>query len=410
MKPHAAGYLLSLVLSLLAAGCGVDPSSTSGSSVRDSAGIRIVEYEAEPEIAGPFVFSSRPLYRYGAELDDYGFRRISAGVLLPGGGAAVADAANREIVIVEPDGSFGGRLAGPGDGPGEIGMVRTLLATGGDTLLLEDAGHSRLTLFAGGVAVREVDMRFLNRGLMLRGLDGSGRALLTSGRYMPDFPEPWLQGHMVRFDMDAGAVDTVASYDWVPSSPREGPSNPFGPAGLVTVARGRFVSTRSDTPEVIWRNSDGTVLQVLRWRPEPAYPDDEDWGRYVTTLRANLRLANPQIQSDEEFAEAMARVLARYEMAPNEPLPLVSQFFGDREGRLWLGEWTAGASLRGSAGYSVLAPDGRWLGHVAAPPRVRILDVAGGRVLGVFRDELGVESVVAYELLPAPVTGEPAPP
>lgn len=403
MNPRATACLLSCMLNGAVIACEADSSPASEPLVRDSAGIRIVEYETAPEAASPFAFSSQPLYRYGAGLEDYAFQRIWTGVLLPDGSAAVADAANREIVQIGPGGTFRGLLAGSGDGPGEIDMVRVLLPAGADSLLLEDAGHARLTLFAGGSAVREVDMRFLNRGLRVRGLSASGQALMTSASYRSGFPEPWLQGYMARLDMDTGVVDTVASYDWIPSSPREGPRNPFGAGGLLTVAQGRFVYLRSDRPEVVWRNPAGTTHQIVRWRPAPAYPDAEDWRLYEASLRAQLRPANPHIQSDEEFDEFMSRVLADREMAPNEPLPLVSEILADREGRVWLGDWAADAALNGVTRYSILADDGRWLGDVQIPERVRILDVAGGRALGVLRDELGVESVVLYKLL----SGEP---
>jgi hypothetical protein len=379
--------------------CQAPPSPASEPAVRDSAGVRIVEYAAAPEVTGPFVFASRPVYRYGAGLEDYAFRSVWRGVLLSDGSAAVADAFNREVVLLEPDGTFRGLLAGPGDGPGEIDMIGGLLPAGRDTLLLEDIGHARITLFADGEAVREVDTRFLNRGPRVRGLDAEGQALMTSGRYRPDFREPWLQGRMVRFDMDAGVVDTIAAYDWVPSSPDEGPTNPFMPGGLVTVAQGSFVYLRSDTPEVVWRSSDGTTRQIARWRPAPVFPDEDDWTLYTTSLRTQLRRANPQIQSQAEFEEMVERSLGRYELAPDQPLPLVSEIFGDREGRVWLGHWAADARLNGVTHYSILAPDGSWLGDIEAPPRVRILDVSGNRVLGAFRDELGVESVVVYELL-----------
>lgn len=401
MNRRATAGLLSCILTGATTACEVDSPPASEPLVRDSAGIRIVEYETTPEAASPFAFSTQPLYRYGAGLEDYAFQRIWRGVLLEDGSVVVADAANREIVLIDQGGTLGGLLAGPGDGPGEIDMMVGLLPAGRDSLLLEDFGHARLTLFAGATAVREVDMRFLNRRLRVRGLDASGQALLTSGSYRSGFPEPWLQGYMVRFDMDAGVVDTVASYDWVPSSPREGPRNPFGAGGLLTVAQGKFVYLRSDRPEVVWRNSDGTTQQIVRWRPAPAYPDAEDWRLYEASLRAQLRPANPHIQSDEEFDEFMSSVLADRKMAPNEPLPLVSEIFGDREGRVWLGDWTADAALNGVTRYSILADDGRWLGEVRVPERVRILDVAGGRAVGVFRDELGVESVVLYELLSA---------
>ncbi|WP_425154783.1 hypothetical protein [Candidatus Palauibacter sp.] len=401
MKPRAATCLL---FSALAA-CQVDSAPVSEVSARDSMGIRIVEYGAVPELATPFVFSSQPLYRYGAGAEDYAFQRIWRGVLLPDGGAAVADGFNREIVLIGPDGEFGGLLAGPGDGPGELDLVRELFSLGGDTLLVEDFGHARFTIFVGDAVVREVDTRFLNRNLRALGLDSAGHLLMTSSSYRPGFPEPWLQGHMARFDMDAGVVDTVAAYDWVPSSPREDPINPFMQGGMITASGGRFVYLRSDTPEVMWRNLDGTLHQIVRWDAERVYPTEEHWALYESAYRVMLRPANPQIQSEAEFEEFMREALARYERVPDEPLPLFSVLFGDREGRVWMGHHAPDAQLNGVTRYSVLAPDGRWLGTVWAPPRTRILDVAEGRVLGAFRDELGVESLVLYELLPPGAVG-----
>ena len=61
---------------------------------------------------------------------------------------------------------------------------------------------------------------------------------------------------------------------------------------------------------------------------------------------------------------------------------------------------TWGHSAPGSDhGRAVISPDGEWLGQVEAPPRFRILDVTGGLVLGVLRDEMDVENVVVYELV-----------
>lgn len=165
--PHRArACLLSCMLTAAQTACRLDSPPTAGPLIRDSAGVGIVEYEAPPDSANPFAFSSR-LYSYGTGLEDYAFRRIWRGVPLADGRAAVADAANREIVLIGSAGTFGGLLAGPGDGPGEINMVRQLLPTGRDSLL----------------------------------------------------------------------IDTAASYDWVESEPREGPTNPFGPGGSVTAVQ-----------------------------------------------------------------------------------------------------------------------------------------------------------------------------
>ncbi len=404
MKFRAAVHSLSCILNCAAAACAPDAVPDSALSVRDSAGIRLVEYGTTPERAGPFVFSSQPLYQYGAGPEDYPFRSIWRGTLLPEGSAAVIDALNAELVLVAPDGTFRGLLAGRGDGPGELDRPAAVFSLGGDTLLVDDRGHARLTFFAGGAVVREVDTRLLNRSLGLVGIDADGHPLMASSSYMPGFAEAWLRGHMVRFDIDAGVVDTVGAYDWVRRSPREGPFNPFETGGTVTAAAGRFVYARTDRPEVTWRNPDGTVRQIARWRSSPAYPDEEDWQRFASSMRTRLRPANPHIQSETEFEELVRRSLARYELQEDEPLPLFTRLFGDREGRVWLGHHTIGAQLVGVSGYSILAPDGIWLGDVRAPRGVRLLDVAQGRALGVFRDETGVESLVLYELLPAGTT------
>ncbi|WP_419948937.1 hypothetical protein [Candidatus Palauibacter sp.] len=404
MRTHVAVYSLFCVLNCAVAACRPDAVPESGPSVRDSAGVRIVEYGATPARAGPFVFSPQPLYRYGTGPEDYPFRSISRGALLADGSAAVIDALNAELVLIAPDGTFRGLLAGRGDGPGELDRPTAVFSLGGDTLLVDDHGHARLTFFGGGTVAREVDTRLLNRSLRVLGIGANGRLLMASGSYMPGFAEPWLRGHMVRFDPDAGVADTVGAYDWVRSSPREGPFNPFETGGDVTAAGGRFVYVRSDRPEVTWRNPDGTVHQIVRWRSSPAYPDEEHWRRFESSRRIRLRPANPHIQSEAEFEELVQTSLARYELAEDEPLPLISRPFGDREGRVWLGHYTVGWQVGGVSGYSILAPDGTWLGDVRTPRGVRLLDVAQGRALGVSRDEMGVESLVLYELLPAGTT------
>ena len=404
MKTRVAVCSLSCVLNCAVAACRPDAVPDSAPSVRDSAGVRVVEYGAMPELAGPFVFSQQPLYRYGAGPGDYPFQSISRGALLPDGSAAVIDALNAELVLIAPDGTFRGLLAGRGDGPGELDRPTAVFSLGGDTLLVDDHGHARLTFFARGAVVREVDTRLLNRSLRVLGIGANGRLLMASGSYMPGFPEPWLQGHMVRFDPDAGVADTVGAYDWVRSSPREGPFNPFETGGTVIAGTGRFVYMRTDRPEVRWRNPDGTVHQIVRWGSSPTYPGEEDWRRFESSRRIMLRPANPHIQSEAELEELVQASLARYELVEDEPLPVVSRPLGDREGRVWLGHYTVGWQVGGVSGYSILAPDGTWLGDVRTPQGVRLLNVARGRALGVFRDEMGVESLVLYELLPAGTT------
>ena len=53
----------------------------------------------------------------------------------------------------------------------------------------------------------------------------------------------------------------------------------------------------------------------------------------------------------------------------------------------------------------MFAPDGSWLGPVALPARSRVLDIAGGRMLLVEMNELGVQAVALYELVQPAAAG-----
>ena len=164
-------------------------------------------------------------------------------------------------------------------------------------------------------------------------------------------------------------------------------------------AGGLFVYGRSDTPELIWRQPDGALSQVVRWQPERIYPTDEHWRTFAADLRAVLPAANPHLQTEEAIEDLIRRALAFYRVEPDQALPLFGTPFGDDEDRVWLPEYAVASARNGSPSYTVIAASGEWLGTVDAPTSLRVLDVAGGRVLGVVKDEMDVESAVVYELV-----------
>ena len=101
---------------------------------------------------------------------------------------------------------------------------------------------------------------------------------------------------------------------------------------------------------------------------------------------------------DARIAQVTRANMAAYRASIGRPLPLFSSPSADDEGRVWLPSYQAGGELTAVPPYTVIGPDGVWLGVVEAPPTFRLLDVAGGLVLGVELDEMDVESVVVYEL------------
>ena len=207
----------------------------------------------------------------------------------------------------------------------------------------------------------------------------------------------WLAGHMSLFDTETGALDTVASYDHWPGNPPGLPANPIQAVGEVTVATGQFVYTRSDRPEITWRLPDGTVTRIVRWRAEPTRLTEELLEPVEAYQRMMTQINNRGIPMSRIEEMTQISMSWRYAMI-GQPMPLYGSPFADADGNVWLASYRLAYPEEGSP-YTVISSDGEWLGQVEAPPRFRILDVTGGLVLGVLRDEMDVENVVVYGLV-----------
>ena len=398
MKPHRWIHAAAMPVALAA--CTDHPSAPADPpyQIEDSAGVRIVAYDRTPTGKPAFRFPTAPRYRHGANPGDYAFRAIRVGRLFPDGGAVVSDELNGEVVVLSPDGSAHEVLAGRGEGPGEVIFVYAMFALGQDSVLVADPRLGRATLFAGGSVAHTADLRPATNRLGVVGLGSSGGLLLANrvpSRSLAGLEEEWLAGHMARYEMETGALDTVSSYDHMARLPTGLEWDPIGAVGAVTVAAGQFVQTRSDRPEITWRLPDGTVTQVVRWQVEPARLTEG----MLEPVEADELERNRISYSTLPYAriqEITQRDLADYRASIGRPLPLFGSPFADAEGRVWLPSYRPGGSREGLS-YTVISSDGEWLGTVDTPPRFRILDVAGGLVLGVLRDEMDVENVVVWQ-------------
>ena len=386
---------LGILFALAATSCQ-SPPTVATSTVFDSAGVRIVTYEGTPATVAPFHLSGEPRYRHGATPGDYIFQLAEAGRLLPDGRAVVADWYG-EVVVLSPDGATHEVLARVGEGPGEVIDPYAVFVLGRDSVLVPDSRLSRLTLFAGDSVARIVSLpRAAHFGVAAIGSSGE---LMMVDRYpyrsWVDIGEEWLAGHMTLFDTETGTLDTVAAYDHHPRRRSGQPWSIIRPIGEVTVAAGRFVHTRSDRPEITWRLRDGTLAQIVRWRPGPTLLTEEllegseAYNRMIGRMNYGV--------SDARLEEIIRTDMSRYRDMIGQPVPLFGSPFADANGNLWLPSYRPAYPEEGSP-YTVISLEGEWLGQVETPRRLRILDVTGGLVLGVLRDEMDVEHVVVYEL------------
>ena len=387
---------LAILFALAATSCQ-SPPTVATATVFDSAGVRIVTYEGTPATVAPFHLAGEPRYRHGAAPGDYIFQLAEAGRLLPDGRAVVADWYG-EVVVLSPDGTTHEVLARVGEGPGEVIAPYAVFVLGRDSVLVPDSRLSRLTLFVGDSVARIVSLpRAAHFGVAAIGSSGE---LMMMDRYpyrsWVDIEEEWLAGHMTLFDTETGALDTVARYDRYPRQ-LSGRTRPIiRPVGEVTVAAGRFVQTRSDRPEITWRRPAGTVAQIVRWRPEPTLLTEEllEGGEAYNRMIGRMNYG----VSDARLEEIIQEDMSRYRDMIGQPVPLFGSPFADAAGNLWLPSYRPAYPEEGSP-YTVVSPDGEWLGTVETPRRFRVLDVAEGLVLGVLRDEMDVENVAVYELV-----------
>ena len=362
--------------------------------IDDSTGVRVVVYEGTPAAEPALRFSTEPQYRHGANPGDYAFQGVSVGRLLPDGSAVVYDEWNAELVVLGRYGTTYDVIAIEGEGPGDVGHVNAILTLGQDSILVADPYLGRVTLFVGGSAARTTALSY--RGLQVVGISSSGKLLLATSSRRSEVDEEWLPGHLARFDTETGALDTVASYDFIPHLPPGVEWDPIGAVGDIIVSTRHVVYTRSDRAEVTWYLPDGTVTQIVRWQAEPAFLTEERLQPIEAEHRMNVRMHSPGL-SDAEIAEITQGNMAAYHASIGRPMPLFGSPIVDSEGRIWLAPYPDGIREEPSY-YNVISSDGEWLGTVEVPPRFRILDVTTVSVLGVELDEMDVEAVAVYEL------------
>lgn len=395
---------LTPTLALALAACGTDTGDagdTGEMTIVDSAGVRIVEYGGTPDSAPHFRFSAAPVYRHGSRPGDYEFQYISSfaprgGRFLPDGSAVIWDSGNMEVVLLGPDGALARILAGRGEGPGEVNSAMPLVLSQ-DSIVIHDIRNRRFTLFVDGAPTRTFGA-YHTHNLRLLGSDGTGGMLMATNSYPASTSASgWTTGYLVRYDVVEAVVDTAGSYEGLHRSAGQF-SNPFQAEGSMAAATGRFVTGRTDTPELTWRLPDGSPSQVLRWKPERAHPTREHLDQFVEYYRRGLMR---QGVPEDLLREAVLRFQASYRLVPDEPLPLYRAVLADSEGRLWLEEYEPGNLHDGIVRHTVIAADGTWLATVNAPERFIFLDDDADRVLGMAVDELGVQHVVVYGLAPA---------
>ena len=390
--------LVIVALSAMQVACSAEPTADT-STVRDSAGVEIVESsapawsdETAPRIA------AEPRVRIGA-LDgpeELQLFEVRFATRLSDGRIAVGNGGTSQLRFFAADGEFDRQVGGEGEGPGEFSfMTRTYSRLPGDTLRLFDGSTRRITEFAAdGTLVRSTALTPPDDGdlgAIFAGTFPDGRLVATTVELPPT--GEMADGDLVRGERTYWTLDRTGATEitrlleperlvWVVDGSVRIRTLPLRFSEQVAVHE-HLVVVSSDEHRLRWYTPDGRLARVARWNGEIREMTN---ARYEEWLQA-LPYEPGQVESMREQNEGL----------PLPPrVPTYESILVDADGNAWLERFRltpAEPTL-----WTVIGPDGLWLGDVEVPEGLWIQEIGRDYVLGVWHDELEVPYVQLYDL------------
>ncbi len=164
-----------------------------------------------------------------------------------------------------------------------------------------------------------------------------------------------------------------------------------------SVAAGDFWLFVGDgrTHEIERRRLDGELNSVYRWPEAERRRSADFFDRY----------READIESTSEERRPLIVHYYEQDLPLPEYLPAYQDLFVDDEGYLWVARYRLPWEERPQ--WEIFDPDGRWLGDIETPARLRIFQIGRDFLLGRNRDDLGVERIRLYDLVrPSPPGGD----
>lgn len=399
--PARAGIPVSVLSLLVIAGACEPAPAPPGVTVRDSAGVRIVE-SAEP-IWSPeegWTVATDPDWTADGESDFGGFSAVES-VARVGPFVVAADPQTGGVYVFDLEtGNFVRQLGSQGQGPEEFGAPAHLAAAGDEVVAVWDWGNNRYVEVGLDGTFRErlalTGIRNEVEGATPRGVQplDDGLLVLREGDDMRRSTE----GAPARDEVHFYLVDrermtarqifnvpglTVAT---VELNGRTGyrPA-PFSLVPSWTAAAGRLLVASTDRYEISAVRPGGGLEIHRRTTPPPAL-DESHRSAYRDLLLRDV---------PEPARAVLAPTLDQ--LPYPDRLPAYTGIVQDPQGGVWA-QRSSPSGYGPGPGWDVYDPDGAWLGTVATPAGLTIRVVGEEFVVGVWEDEFGVTHLRRYGL------------
>ncbi|MBE0591257.1 MAG: hypothetical protein IH616_02515 [Gemmatimonadales bacterium] len=391
---------------LLLAACAGGEAAGSGVTVRDSAGIEIVESTtgAWGEDSG-WKVADVPDVDIGVleGAEEYQLFQVRDARRLADGRIVIANGGTNELRFYDARGRHLSSTGRDGEGPGEFKGLGWIRPFRGDSLAVYDFNLGRISVFDGdGRFARTLKIAPVGEASFVIGEDvfADGVVLAKSPLIFAGGFESGLNRRDEVYHTHSPTGERLDSLGAFPGPEQfietGGSGNrrfvaitslPFGRTPTAEAFGTQFCFGASDTYEIACYERKGTLVRLIRRLapPRPVTPADVD--AWVRSDLAEIEDADARRDAERRYAE----------MPLPETMPAYATFTFDASGDLWVREFTVGDVTAWP--WTVFDRQGRMLGTVTLPAEFRVTQVGNDFVLGLWHDDFEVEHVRLYGLV-----------
>ena len=407
-----------LLIAIAATGCVSTDSPQSGASIRDSAGVGVVESRSPLWSGGEaWRVDTVPLLVIGSVdgAHETQFTDVRGLVRLDGDRIVVADGRTRELRCFSASGEHLWTAGRSGQGPGDFQQLSSIFPYRGDSIIAFDFGLQRYSVFSGAGRygrswTPEVpDEADFYRNLVPEGSWPDGSMAIRHSAVRRGVSPPQVTRkpiRLYRYSADGRLLSRIGEFAGAEWYEGEG----FGirplPHGRGTrfalLPAGLLVGT-DDTWEIRQLAMDGRVTGIIRHlvSPQPIMDAVADMER--EQLRAVRRSERSRSYRGMPDSILSALTASEERMYDEMPFPLTYPAFGRflvaKDSSIWVEEYRSPSDSSGAARWTAHDREGRWLGVVSLPARFTPYIIEGDRLVGVQRNTLDVETVVVLRIL-----------
>jgi hypothetical protein len=373
-------------------------SVVAQATIRDSAGVQIIETRLRGAPKSAFSVSDKPIADFGGESTDSlaeFFAPVAGAVRLRDGRIVVGlGAPAHALRLFDANGRYVSTLARRGQGPGELPFAPVgLTLLPGDTIVV--LGSPRIVLFGptgAGLGIEAYPRGGLNQAVF------EGGGLLTMQRITAESLIVYRRIPRATrgVSADTGIRLATASMNSVGLDFRGSDGSratflhqrPFIPSLRIAVAGDNVIM------------GDGTTFEIREY-------DATAKLRRIIRRDADLTLRHAHIAAHRqgvffpgmlpEVRQLHERWLAGVKFPKN--VPAYSELRVDRTGRIWAREYPLAASA--PTHWSVFGRDGAFLGTADTPNDLAIREIGADYILGTRRDADGFNHVRLYSVAPS---------